>query len=167
MSVAIFYDTGQGQGWHRVIPIDEGPHLPPSVGLWWGDSRGHWEGDTLVVDVTNFSPQSDYRGSREHLHLIERWTRTGPNTLDLAVTVDDPATWTTPWTVIEELDKQDERTNPVLEEPRCHEGNFGLLGILANMRAQDKAFAEGRGPDPATEDNASNQGLGEECDPLH
>ena len=166
-SVSMFYDTGQGQGWHRVIPVDDSPHLPPSVGLWWGDSRGHWEGDTLVVDVTNFSVQTDYRGSREHLHLIERWTRTGPNTLDLVVTIDDPTTWTKPWTVKQELNKQDERVNPVLKEPRCHEGNLGLLGILANMRAQDKAFAEGRGPDPATEDNASNQDLGEECDPLH
>jgi hypothetical protein len=163
--VSIFYETGQGQGWQRVIPVDGSPHLPPTVRLWWGDSRGRWEGDTLVVDVTNFSPQTDYRGSREHLHLIERWTRTGPNTIDLVVTLDDPTTWTKPWTVKQELNKQDELTTRALKEPRCHEGNLGLLGILANMRSQDKAFAEGLGPDPATQDNASNLGLGEECDP--
>jgi hypothetical protein len=165
--VSIYYDTGQGQGWHRVIPVDDNPHLPSSVAQWWGDSRGHWDGNTLVVDVTNFSPQTDYRGSREHLHLIERWTRTGPATLDLVVTIEDATTWTKPWTVVQELNKQGEQADRSYKEPRCHEGNVGLLGILANMRAADKAFAEGRGPDPATEDNASNLNLGEECDPSH
>jgi hypothetical protein len=163
-SISIFYDTGQGQGWHRAIPISSGPHLSPAVRQWWGDSRGRWEGDTLVVDVTNFSPTSDYRGSRENLHLIERWTRIGPNTLEYEVTIDDPTVWTRPWTVKQEMIKQSDQANRIYKEPRCHEGNFGLLGIVANMRAAEKAFAEGRGPDPATVDNASNQGLGEEGD---
>ena len=74
-AVSIFYDTGQGQGWQRVIPITDRPHLPPNVRQWWGDSRGRWEGDTLVVDVTNFSPKTDFQGSRENLHLVERFTR--------------------------------------------------------------------------------------------
>ena len=75
-AVSIFYDTGQGQGWQRVIPITDRPHLPSNVRQWWGDSRGRWEGDTLVVDVTNFIPKTDFQGSRENLHLVERFTRT-------------------------------------------------------------------------------------------
>jgi hypothetical protein len=149
-AISIFYDTGQGQGWHRVIPIDNSPHLPSSVRLWWGDSRGHWEGNTLVVDVTNFSNKTDFLGARENLHLVERWTRSGPNAIDMIVTVSDPTTWTKPWTAKQELTLQDEKFNRLYKEPRCHEGNFGMLGMLAGVRAQEVAFAEGRGPDPAT-----------------
>jgi hypothetical protein len=149
-SVSIFYDTGQGQGWHRVIPVDGSPHLPSSVRLWWGDSRGHWEGNTLVVDVTNFSPKTDFQGSHENLHLVERWTRTGPNSLEYVVTMEDRTTWTKPWTVKQEYSKQSDQANRVYKEPRCHEGNFGMIGMLAGPRAQEQAFAEGRGPDPAT-----------------
>ena len=79
-SVSIFYDTGQGQGWQRVIPITDRPHLPAHVRQWWGDSRGRWEGETLVVDVTNFSAKTDFQGSRENLHLVERLTRLDANT---------------------------------------------------------------------------------------
>src|SRR5260370_11487938 len=101
--VSIFYDTGQGQGWHRTIQVDGSPHLPPSIRLWWGDSRGHWEGNTLVIDVTNFSGKTNFRGSNQgNLHLIERWTRTGPQTIEYKVTIDDPTTWTKPWTVVQE-----------------------------------------------------------------
>ncbi len=89
-AVAIFYDTGQGQGWQRVIPVDGSPHLPSSVRLRWGDSRGRWEGDTLVVDVTNFGPKTDYRGSRENLHLVERFKRVDAGTLEYSVTIEDP-----------------------------------------------------------------------------
>ena len=83
--VALFYDTGQGQGWHRTIPVDGSPHLPSSIRLWWGDSRGHWEGHTLVVDVTNFSGKTNFQGSTDNLHLIERWTRTGKTSIEYAV----------------------------------------------------------------------------------
>src|SRR5262245_11381078 len=93
-SVAIFYDVGQGQGWQREIPVAASPHLPKQVRLRFGDSRGRWEGETLVVDVTNFLPRSDFMGSRENLHLIERWTRTGPDTIEYVVTIDDATTWT-------------------------------------------------------------------------
>jgi hypothetical protein len=149
-AVSIFYDTGQGQGWHRTIPVDGSPHLPSSVRFWWGDSRGHWEGNTLVVDVTNFSPKTDYQGSRENLHLVERWARKDANTLELTVTIEDPTAWTKPWTVKEEFTKQNDQLNRIYKEPRCHEGNFGMIGMLAGVRAQEQAFAEGRGPDPAT-----------------
>jgi hypothetical protein len=73
----MFYDVGQGQGWQRNIIMDGSPHLPANIRPWYGDSRAHWEGNTLVIDVTNLSPNPDYQGSRENLHLIERWTR-GP-----------------------------------------------------------------------------------------
>jgi hypothetical protein len=149
-AVSIFYDTGQGQGWQRVIPITNRPHLPSSVRLWWGDSRGRWEGDTLVVDVTNFSPKTDYQGSRENLHLIERWTRKDAVTLELVITMDDPTTWTKPWTVTQEYTKQSDKANRHYKEPRCHEGNYGMPALLAGARAEERAHAAGRGPNPAT-----------------
>ena len=149
-TVSIFYDTGQGQGWQRIIPVTDRPHLPSDVRQWWGDSRGRWEGDTLVVDVTNFSPKTDYQGSRENLHLVERWTRRDAHTLDYLVTMSDPTTWTQPWTVALELSLQDNRANRVYKEPRCHEGNYGLPGLLAGARVEERAFAAGEGPDPAT-----------------
>jgi hypothetical protein len=149
-SVAIFYDTGQGQGWQRVIPVTTSPHLPPHVRLWWGDSRSRWEGNTLVVDVTNFNHKADFQGSRENLHLVERWTRLDVNTLEYVVTIEDPTTWTRPWTVKQEMNRQPEEANRIYYEPRCHEGNFGMVGLLSGARAEEKAFAEGRGPHPAT-----------------
>ena len=149
-TVSIFYDTGQGQGWQRTIPITDHPHLSPTVRQWRGDSRGHWDNDTLVVDVTNFSPKTDFHGSREHLHLIERWTRLDAETIGYSATMDDPTTWTSPWTVELELNLQSNEANRIYHEPRCHEGNYGLPGLLAGARAEERAFAEGRGPDPAT-----------------
>jgi hypothetical protein len=149
-SVSIFYDTGQGQGWQRIIPVTDAPHLPSHVRQWRGDSRGRWEGNTLVVDVTNFTPKTDYQGSRENLHLIERWTRIDANTIEYAVTIEDPTTWTRPWTVKQEMNRQNEQANRIYYEPRCHEGNYGQVGLLGGARAEEKAFAEGRGPDPAT-----------------
>jgi hypothetical protein len=166
-SVSIFYDVGQGQGWQRVIPVDGSPHLPANVRLRFGDSRGRWEGETLVVDVTNFSPKSDFMGSRENRHLVERWTRTGPDTLEYSITIEDPGTWTKPWTVKQEYSRQNEQANRIYYEPRCHEGNFGLPTLLAGGRVIDKAFAAGKGPNPATLDNVKGMEVGEEnTDPL-
>ena len=157
-ALAIFYDVGQGQGRQRVIPIDGRGHLPSHVRTTFGDSRGHWEGDTLVVDVTNFSRKRSYRGSRENLHLIERWRRLDETTLEYVVTIDDPTTWTRPWTVRQELELQDGQANRIYYEPRCHEGNYGLPGQLLGSRVEERAFAEGRGPDPATRDTATGGG---------
>ena len=151
--VSMFYDVGQGQGWQRNIVMDGSPHLPANIRQWFGDSRGHWEANTLVIDVTNFSPKTDYQGSRESLHLTERWTRTGPTTLAYEVTIEDPAVWTRPWTVKQEFAKQSDEENRLYTEPRCLEGNFGLPGLLHGRRAEDAAFAQGRGPDPASRDN--------------
>ena len=149
-TVSIYYDVGQGQGWVRVIPITNRPHLPSSVRQWWGDSRGRWEGNTLVVDVANFGAKRDYLGARENLHLVERFTRINANTLEYSVTADDQTTWTRPWTAKQEWVKQDDQLNRHYIEPRCHEGNYGLVGQLVNTRAMEKDFAAGRGPDPRT-----------------
>jgi hypothetical protein len=157
-TVSIFYDVGQGQGWQRVIPVDGSPHLPSSVRQRFGDSRGRWEGNTLVVDVTNFSPKSDFTGARDNLHLVERWTRVDANTLEYAVTIEDPTIWTRPWTVKQDMNRQDEQANRIYYEPRCHEGNYGLPALLAGMRAEEAIFAKGRGPDPATKDTATDFG---------
>jgi len=163
--ITIFYDVGQGQGWQRNIVMDGSPHLPVSIRQWYGDSRGRWEGNTLVVDVTNFSPKTDYQGSRENLHLIERWTRTGPNKLEYLVTIEDPTVWTRPWTVTQEFTMQSNQENRIYYEPRCNEGNYGLPGILRGARAEEIAYAEGRGPHPATKDSATSIS-GAEDDPL-
>ena len=153
--ISIFYDVGQGQGWQRNIVMDGSPHLPANIRQWYGDSRGHWEGNTLVIDVTNFSPKTDLQGSRENLHLIERWTRTGPTSLEYAVTIEDPTVWTRSWTVKQEFTKQSDPENRIYYEPRCVEGNYALPGWLLGHRLEERAFAEGRGPNPATKDDTA------------
>jgi hypothetical protein len=163
--ISIFYDVSQGQGWQRNVVMDGRPHLPANVRQWYGDSRGHWEGNTLVVDVTNFSPKTDFQGSRENLHLVERWTRTGPASLEYVVTIEDPAVWTKAWTVRQEFAKQSDQENRLYYEPRCIEGNYGLPGLMRGARAEEFAFAEGRGPHPATKDSATDF-VGVEDDPL-
>jgi len=115
--------------------------------------------------VTNFSSKTDYQGSRENLHLTERWTRTGPNSLEYAVTIEDPSVWTRPWTVKQEFTRQSEEANRLYYEPRCIEGNYGLPGLLRGARTEDLAYAEGRGPHPATKDSATDF-VGVEEDPL-
>ena len=148
-AVSVFYDTGQGQGWQRQIPVTDRPHLRSDVRQWRGDSRARWEGETLVVDVRNFSPKNDFFGSRENLHLVERWTRLDSETLEYRVTIEDPTTWTRPWTVVLELARQDDAANRIYKEPRCHEGNYGLPALLAGARADERAYAAGTGPHPA------------------
>ena len=157
-AVSIFYDTGQGQGWQRIIPLDADAHLPPSIRQRFGDSRGRWEGDTLVVDVSNFSPKFGFQAAREGLHLLERFTRVDANTIEYAVTIEDAGTWTRPWTVKQELVRQDEQANRIYYEPRCHEGNYGLPTMLLGTRVEERAFARGEGPDPATKDTATDFG---------
>src|SRR5947208_7486625 len=88
-AVNIFYDSGQGQGWTRMIPITNAPHLPPHVRQWWGDSRGRWEGNTLVVDVNNFSTKAVFLGSRDNLHYVERRTHTCRETLEPVTCVEN------------------------------------------------------------------------------
>jgi hypothetical protein len=163
--ISIFYDVGQGQGWQRNILMNGSPHLPAGIRQWYGDSRGHWDGNTLVIDVTNFSPKTDFMGSRENLHLVERWTRTGANSLEYAVTIEDPTVWTRPWTAKQEFTRQSEQENRIYYEPRCNEGNYGLPGLMRGVRTQEVDFAQGKGPNPATKDIATDF-VGVEDDPL-
>ncbi|MBM3771879.1 MAG: hypothetical protein FJW27_11485 [Acidimicrobiia bacterium] len=172
-TISIFYDTGQGQGWQRIIPITNRPHLPSNVRQWWGDSRARWEGDTLIVDVTNFTAKTDFQGSRENLHLVEKFRRKDANTLEYTVTIEDPTTWMQPWTVTQELTKQEDKFNRVYKEPRCHEGNHGMPALLIGARVEEKAFAQRKGPDPATLCSAGCGGFaggfadeGEEANPF-
>ena len=102
-----------------------------------GDSRGHWEGDTLVVDSRNYKPQAFMSSSSDKLHVVERFTLAGPETLNHEITVDDPATWTKPWTLMIPLQRS---TDPVFEYA-CHEGNEGMVGILKGARAEEAAAA--------------------------
>jgi len=163
--ISIFYDVGQGQGWQRNIVMDARPHLPASIRQWYGDSRGRYEGNALVIDVTNFSQKTDFQGARENLHLIERWTRTGPDTLEYAVTVDDPTVWTRPWTAKLEFMRQSNEQNRIYYEPRCVEGNYGHPALMLGARIEELAYVEGRGPHPATKDNATDF-VGVEEDPF-
>lgn len=117
----------------RVIPLDGRPHAGGSIRGYHGDARGHWEGDTLVIDTTNFSEKSNYRGSRETLHLIERFRRVG-DTLRYEVTVDDPQTWTRAWTAALDLAPQPDQS---LFEYACHEGNNSMRNILSGARAAE------------------------------
>jgi hypothetical protein len=151
--VAIYYQARYGGG-SRVIPVNGSAHLPARIRLYWGDPRGRWEGQSLVVDTTNFTSRTDFYGSRENLHIVERLTRTGPKTLEDRITFDDPTTWVRPWTVVLDLTQQDNKENRIFESA-CNEGNYGLVGMLANTRAAEKAFAAGKGPDPALQDLAS------------
>jgi hypothetical protein len=122
----------------RSIPTDGRPHLPASVRPWKGDSIGHWEGDTLVVDTTNFSDRTNFRGSGENLHLVERFHRVDAATLLYEFTVDDPASFTRPWSAAIASTK----TEGPIYEFACHEGNYGMLGILSGARADEKKAAQ-------------------------
>jgi hypothetical protein len=123
----------------RIIPTDGRPHVSNSIRQWLGDSRGHWEGDTLVVETKNFSSKSNVMGASPAVELVERFTRIAANTLQYDATLNDPATWARPWTARILFKRTDE---PLLEYA-CHEGNLGLFGILSGARMQE-AQAAGR-----------------------
>jgi hypothetical protein len=118
----------------RIIPLDERPRPSSAVRQWMGIPRGRWEGDTLVVETMNFSQRSNFRGSSESLRLVERFTRIDADTIDYRFTVEDPGTWTKPWTVAFPL----ERTDATIYEYACHEGNYGLLNMLKAARYEER-----------------------------
>ena len=122
----------------RVIPLDGRPQLPGTVRQWLGSSRGHWDGDTLVIETANFGNQTNFRGASENMHLTERFTRIDENILLYEFTVDDPAAFTRPWTV----QIPSVRIDGLMYEYACHEGNEGMVGILAGARAEEQAAAE-------------------------
>jgi hypothetical protein len=118
----------------RIIPLDGRPHVGQNIRQWFGDARARWEGETLVVDTTNFADKANFRGSAEGLHLIERFTRTNPTTVKYEFTIDDPSTFTKRWTVAIPMTKTDE---PIYEYA-CHEGNYGMVNLLSGARVQEK-----------------------------
>src|SRR5262245_21817433 len=118
----------------RIIPLDRRPHLKPNIRQWMGDSRGHWEGNTLVVDTTNFTDKTHFRGSDQNLHLVERFTRTGPDTILYEFTVDDPTAFTKSW----KGQAPFTRTPGPIYEYACHAGNYGMTNILTGARAQER-----------------------------
>ena len=120
----------------RIVPLDGRPH--GNIRQWKGDSVGHWEGNTLVVDTTNFKRETSLDGSSANTHLVERFTRTDANTLLYEFTVDDPTMWTRPWTAVIPTSKSEDS----IYEYACHEGNSGMTGILAGARAEEKAAKE-------------------------
>jgi hypothetical protein len=122
----------------RIIPLDGRGHLPANMRQWMGDARGHWEGNSLVVDTTNFTDKTRFRGSADKLHLTERFTRVDPDTIVYEFTVDDPTTYTKPWTAQIPMKKSQ---GPIFEYA-CHEGNYAMAGMLAGARAQEKAAEE-------------------------
>ena len=136
----------------RIIPLDGSSHIEPALRQWLGDSRGHWDGDTLVVETTNFTGKTNFRGSGEGLHLVERFTRVDADTINYEFTVDDPTTWTKPWTAAwplsslrAEVGGLDEVQLPEMFEYACHEGNYGLVGQLGGARADERAAAATQG----------------------
>jgi hypothetical protein len=119
----------------RVIPLDQRPHVGSTIRSYMGDARGHFEGDTLVIETTNFTDKVPYRGSSQNLRLIERFTPRTPGVVEWSVTFDDPATWTRPWTFAMNLTKTTERPF----EYACHEGNYAMRNILSIAREEENA----------------------------
>ena len=117
--------------------MDGRPHLDSEVRQWIGDSRGRWEGETLVVDTTNFLRETHFEGSSANLHLVERFTRVGQASLVYEFTVEDPKMWTGPWTAQIPMVRSDGR----IFEYACHEGNYGMVNILTGARAQEREAA--------------------------
>ena len=167
-AIAIAYDTGQGQGYQRVVNLS-GNHPASQIRLRHGDSRGHWEGQTLVIETTNFSPKYTFRPGRPGFSgpesganrtLIERYRRVDEDTLEYEITITDPTVWVAPWTVRQELKRQSDKENRIYYEPRCHEGNYGLPALLIGARLEEQEFKAGRGPDPFSLDTATDFGGG-------
>ncbi|HEY4360514.1 MAG TPA: hypothetical protein VGN17_06080 [Bryobacteraceae bacterium] len=136
-SLGIYMEDDHAGGGNRVIYMDGRPHLPSTVKLYLGDSRGHWEGNTLVVETTNFS--QPFRGSNiDTYKMIERFTRVDANNLRREITFDDPKTWTKPWTILIEMGKTDDKRQMIFDSA-CHEGNYGMVGILVGARREEQA----------------------------
>jgi hypothetical protein len=126
----------------RIIPLDGRPHVGPAIRQHMGDARGRWEGDTLVVETTNFRPQTAYRrGNADRMRVVERFRRLAPETIAWSATIDDPTTWTKPWTLSMPLTVDDTSVLPF----DCHEHNYGLVNILSAARAEDRAREAGTG----------------------
>ncbi len=139
-SVAIYMEDDHAGGGNRIIYLDGRPHLPAKIKTYLGDSRGHWEGDTLVVETTNFS--EGFRGANPDTYkMTERFRRVGPNDLTREITFEDPQTWTQPWTIRIDLGKTNDDRHMIFDSA-CHEGNYGMTGILVGARREEQAAAK-------------------------
>jgi hypothetical protein len=134
----------------RVIPLDGRPHVGHTIQMYLGDARGGWDGSTLVVETTNFTDKTPYRGSSEYLRMVERFTPVSPEVVEWSVTFNDPHTWTRPWTFAMSLAKKDDSQRPY--EYACHEGNLGLDAILRAGRADDKTAGDAALPSTTNRD---------------
>jgi hypothetical protein len=144
------YEIHQGPGYvairyemvneTRIIPLDGRPHIAAGIHLYMGDARGRFDGNTLVVETTNFTDKTVYRGSSEHLRMVERFKPVSPEIVEWSVTFDDAHTWARPWTFAMNLTRKDASQQPF--EYACHEGNYGMVGILLAGRADDKTAEE-------------------------
>ena len=141
-SLSIYMEDDHDGGGNRVVYLDGRPHPPASARFYLGDSRGHWEGNTLVVETTNFLPGAFQPLLRtvtsDQLKITERFTRVDATTLKREVTLADPKTWTRPWTAVVELSKTDDSRQMIFDSA-CHEGNYGLIGILAGARRGEQS----------------------------
>jgi hypothetical protein len=121
----------------RIIPTDGRPHVPSNIRMLMGDSRGHWEGNTLVVDTTNFTDKTAFRNSSDKLHVTERFTRADDDTITYQFTVEDPSTWAKPWSAEIPMTKVD---TPIYEYA-CQEANYGMPNILSGARSEERDAA--------------------------
>jgi hypothetical protein len=128
MQVEMLHET-------RIIPTDEGPFVGSDIASWRGDARGQWDGDSLVVEIRNFNGRAPYQGSSDALTMTERYTRTGPDTLEYQFTIDDPKVFTRPWTGMFTYVRDDSQYE--LVEYACHEGNYGMTNILSGSRSKE------------------------------
>ena len=125
----------------RIIPLDGRDHLPSQIRQWMGDSRGRWQGDTLVVDTTNLTDQTMFKGSGENMHVVERFRRLDAGTLLYEYTIDDPESFVRPWTAVFPMRKSE---GPIFEYA-CHEGNYSMFNLLSGARAEEQAAAQAAG----------------------
>jgi hypothetical protein len=138
--ISMFHEDGHAGGVYRAIPVTSRPPLPSHIRQYLGDARGRWEGNTLVVDISNFTHQTNFQGSSENLKLTERYTREGPDLLMLRITIEDSTTFTRPWTIELPLTKASEKANQIYESS-CYEGNYAMTAILAGAREEEKKQA--------------------------
>ena len=131
--VSIYYEHGHNGGAYRQIAMDGRSHVPAGIRQYLGDARGRWEGDALVVETTNFSNKTNYEGSRENLHLTERFELVGPGQLVYRATIEDETVFTQPWTIEIPMTELDAKENQIYESA-CHEGNYAMTSILLGPR---------------------------------